>query len=76
MKNDNKIDLDEFFSNFFDVDKKELKNIKLGKSLEWDSMKHVDLIINLEKRFDIKVKPDQISKIQSFSDIIKIINDK
>lgn len=69
-------ELDIFFSNFFNLEEKELKKIKRGESFEWDSMKHVDLILTLEKKFKLKIKPKEISKIESYQDILNLIDEK
>jgi len=71
----NKKRIEDFFSNFFDVKIKDLKNLTLG-SLEWDSMKHVALISELEKEFKIKINMKKISDIRNYKHILKILNEK
>lgn len=76
MKNKiNKKKIEDFFSNFFDVKIKDLKNLTLG-SLEWDSIKHVTLISELEEKFKIKISMKRISEIRSYKHILKILNEK
>ena len=55
MKRITNEDLDNFFSEFFEIKKTELSNIKRGQSFEWDSMRHVELIIALQKKFDLLI---------------------
>jgi acyl carrier protein len=76
LKNFTKQELDNFFSDFFDVNIDQLNKIRRGDSFEWDSMKHVDLILQLERVFKIKIKPKQISKIESYKDILDIIKNE
>lgn len=75
LTKNNKKKIEEFFSNFFDVKIKDLKNLTFG-SLEWDSMKHVTLISELEKEFKIKINMKRISDIQSYRHILKLLNEK
>ena len=42
----------------------------------WDSMKHIDLILSLEEEFNLEFDEKEISEMMSFSNINKIINDK
>ena len=76
MNTKNKINVDDFFCKFFDIKKESLKKIKRGKNFEWDSMKHVDLIITLEKTFNLKIDTKKISKIENYNDIIDVIKKK
>ena len=76
MKKITNEDLDDFFSEFFQIKKNELSNIKRGQSFEWDSMRHVELIIALQKKFDLKLDTKQISNIESYQDIINVISKK
>lgn len=69
-------DLDDFFSEFFQIKKTELSNIKRGQNFEWDSMRHVELIIALQKKFDLKLDTKQISNIENYQDIINVIAKK
>ena len=58
---------------FFDVF--EIKDIDLNSSMdeipEWDSFKHFELIVSLEKEFQIKLKIEDSTEITSIP-IIKI----
>ncbi len=66
-------ELDTFFCKFFDVTLKDLKEIKRGKSFEWDSMKHVDLLLSLEKNFNLKIDNKTAGKIETYEDILNAI---
>ncbi len=76
MKKITNKDIDDFFSEFFEIKKDELSNMKRGQSFEWDSMRHVELIIALQKKFDLKLDTRQISNIETYQDIINVISKK
>lgn len=40
---------------------------------QWDSFGHLVLILELEKEFNIKLTTDQIEKLKSVSEILKLI---
>jgi len=42
----------------------------------WDSLRHLNLIVEIEAVFDISLSPEEIYKIDSFSSAIECINDK
>ena len=37
---------------------------------EWDSLRHVELVFELEENFDVSVSPDDIAALYSDSDTI------
>lgn len=43
---------------------------------QWDSMGHLNLVIELETEFDITLEPEEIGKIRSYSDILKMLQSK
>jgi len=73
MREINVKELDVFFCKFFEVSLKDLKAIKRGKSFEWDSMKHVDLLLSLEKNFNLKIDHKTAGKIETYEDIFNVI---
>ena len=42
----------------------------------WDSIGTINLIMEIEKQFKIKIKTNEIIKIQSFKEIKNILKDK
>lgn len=42
---------------------------------EWDSMVHIQLVLALEKEFNLKFTTKQIVEMKSIGDIINIINE-
>ena len=42
----------------------------------WDSFSHLDILVAIEKKYKIEFEPEEMAEINSFQDIIKIVNDK
>ena len=42
----------------------------------WDSFSHLDILVEIEKKYKIEFEPEELAEINSFQDIIKIVNDK
>ena len=40
----------------------------------WDSLRHLNLVVELESEFDYSFEPDQINSIKSVKDIIAILS--
>ena len=68
MKNKYKKVFEEIFGKIPNIE-----NISISKHSKWDSLKHFDLIANLEKSFNIEFKPNDIMKLKSFKDGILIL---
>lgn len=43
---------------------------------KWDSMAHLNLIVELEAEFGVSFEPDEIGEMQSFNDVIATLNKK
>lgn len=41
---------------------------------DWDSLKHMELILRLEEHFRIRFSIREVTQIQNLDDIVKIIN--
>lgn len=48
---------------------------EIGELDEWDSLRNVQLIAQLEKEFEVKITPDMIMDLEDVSDIISLIKD-
>ena len=49
-------------------------NSKIDEISDWDSIRHVTLISDLEKKYKIKISFEDSLSITSIKDIIKIVN--
>lgn len=43
---------------------------------KWDSLKHLELVVELETEFDVELEPEEIAKMKSYEDIKKILQMK
>jgi len=53
--------------------KKKIKEIKLKDLKGWDSLKHFHLLLEVEKKFNIRFSPETFNKIKSIKDIMNEI---
>ena len=69
--------LQKIMSVVFNLD---LKDISLNSSntntKNWDSLKHISLVIAIEEEFDIYFTNDDILLLTDFKKIINIVNEK
>ncbi len=64
----------ELISNLFDIDKEDLgMDTKREELDEWDSLAHIQLILELESEYDIKIPFEEVVEINSIKDILKYI---
>ena len=57
------------FEKLLDIKIKSLDDLVFGKTKYWDSLKHLQLIINVEKEFSIKIKTSDVTTLTSFNKI-------
>ncbi|UBD82232.1 MULTISPECIES: acyl carrier protein [Parabacteroides] len=43
---------------------------------KWDSLRHLNLIVELEAEFGVEFEPEEISEMKSFEDIRRLLTDK
>ena len=48
---------------------------EIGELDEWDSLRNVQIIAQLEKEFEVKITPDMMMDLEDVSDIISLIKD-
>jgi acyl carrier protein len=63
------------------VFKKELKinvndDSKIYDFKNWDSVGNFNLLLSIEKKFQINFNPQEFNKLNSFSEILKIVTKK
>jgi acyl carrier protein len=58
----------------------ELENVDTTVSqkncVKWDSLNHLNLIIELESEFNLSFEPEEIAEMKSYEDIERIISAK
>ena len=61
--------------NVFNIDKSKInQKMDLDNTDDWDSLKHMNLIIALEEEFNINFQDSEIIQINSFNKIIEVIS--
>ena len=51
-------------------------NVSLNNCFKWDSMNHLNLILEIEMEFDVSFTPDEIAEITSASNILTLLKKK
>jgi len=63
-------------SNVFDIDVNSIDNASSPDNIEnWDSLKHMNLIVALEEEFDIEFDDNNIEDLLNFQLISHVIRD-
>ena len=72
----NRKEIKEKVFNYFEnqTDKKLYNNTKIIEDLDFDSLDKIEMLINFEKEFNIKIDDDLVEEIKTISDIIDVIN--
>ena len=52
------------------------KDISQANCDKWDSMSHLNLVIELESNFDIYLEPEEIAKMKSYAEIVRVVSTK
>ncbi len=69
--------IDGFLVDEFEVDGKLIEPHKnLNETLELDSLDYVDLVVEVERNFGFKVKPEDFSDIKTFQDFYDYVGAK
>lgn len=53
-----------------------ISNLKIGSFKDWDSLAHLNLLLNIEKKFQFKFTMNQMYETKSIKEIIRIIKKK
>ena len=69
------IDITNIFKKNLLVKNTDLYSIKYGDG-KWDSLKHLQLILDCENKFKIKFSNKEIIKLTSFSDFLDYFENK
>ncbi len=69
--------LTKVFRDIFDAPTLELREDMTADDIEdWDSLTHVDLVVEVEKEFKIKLSTSEVRKMKNVGDFIKLIGTK
>ena len=62
--------IQKIFEKIFKSKIKKFENLEFNKSKNWDSLKHIQLIVSLEKELKVKIKTSDVEKLTSYKKII------
>ena len=71
----NNLEIKEIISRVFEIDLSEITDKSSQKDIvKWDSLQHLNLIVEIEDKFDISIEPEDISNMVTIEKIVEIIN--
>ena len=66
--------LKEVFKKTFKIDEEDFNtNLEINSIVNWDSMGHVRLFLEIEKKFNLKIGSEDIESALNFKSILKIL---
>ena len=67
-------ELNEIFRDIFDDDSIELTPETNSDDIEdWDSLEHINLVVDIEKKFNIKFSMDEVTGMKNVGEMVQII---
>ncbi|MGK4199267.1 acyl carrier protein [Fusobacterium sp. HC1336] len=67
--------LQEIFRDVFDDEELEIREDMSAKDIEdWDSLAQINLIIAIEKEFEVKFNLEEVSKLKNIGEMLELIN--
>ena len=67
----------QIMADIFDINPKKInKSTSMDNVAAWDSLKHINLILELEQEFRISLDTKEIESMLSFEDILKTLKMK
>lgn len=67
-------ELNEIFRDIFDDDSIELTPETNSDDIEdWDSLEHINLVVAIEKKFNIKFSMDEVTGMKNVGEMVEII---
>ena len=65
------------FQNVFDDDDLEIDRKTSARDVdEWDSLMHIDLVLNVEKEFGIRFSSSEVALLQYVGQLVDLIDSK
>ena len=68
-------DLKDIFEKILNQKGNKIEKFELGTK-NWDSLKHIQLVLNIEKKFNIKIKTSEVYKLSSYKKIVEFLKKK
>ena len=71
----NNLEIRELMSKLFSIEIETISNNAIQKEIsKWDSLQHLNLIVEIEDKYDISIDPEDISAMISIDKIVEIVN--
>lgn len=71
----NNAEVKEILARVFEIDILTISDNATQKDIsKWDSLQHLNLIVEIEDVYDISIDPEDISEMLSIEKIIEVIN--
>ena len=71
----NNFEIRELMSKLFSIEIETISNNAIQKEIsKWDSLQHLNLIVEIEDKYDISIDPEDISAMISIDKIVEIVN--
>jgi acyl carrier protein len=68
--------LKEIFDTILNKKIIDYNKLEINKTKNWDSLKHLNLILLLEEEFSIKINSDDIQKLSNYNKILSFLNSR
>lgn len=69
--------LNEVFRDIFDDESISVNENTTSDDIEdWDSLEHINLIVAVEKEFDIKFNMNEVTHMKNVGEMVELINNK
>ena len=69
--------LTKIFQEYFDDDAIELNEATTADDIEdWDSLEHINLIVTIEKQFNMKFSMGEVTTMKNVGEMVTIIMDR
>jgi acyl carrier protein len=52
------------------------ENLSQENCVEWDSLRHLTIIVELEMEFEVSFEPNEIARMKSIEEIQRVISEK
>ena len=46
---------------------KKVDTLSIEKNKNWDSLKHMQIIVNIERKFNVKIKTSDVGRLNTFN---------
>ena len=69
------LEIKEIMSKVLEIDMSTISNNASQKEIsKWDSLQHLNLIVEIEDKYDISIDPEDISVMVTIEKIIEVVN--